>query len=152
MEKHNFNIRKAGTNDLDKLANLFDAYRVFYNQPSDPKAAHDFLSARLTNDEIICFLAEDTTGTPAGLVNIYRTFSSVSMAPVWTLNDLYIHQDFRRQGLAQSMMDFAVAAAKENGVKFLQLETMHDNKSAQACYEDNGWERQSAYIYERAIK
>ena len=37
-------IRRASAADLDVLVPLFDAYRVFYAQPSDPVRARDFLA------------------------------------------------------------------------------------------------------------
>ena len=40
-------VRSAGLDDLPALAALFDGYRVFYGQPSDPLRAGMFLRQRL---------------------------------------------------------------------------------------------------------
>jgi len=38
-------ISRAALADLDALAPLFDAYRVFYGRPSDPAMARAFLTS-----------------------------------------------------------------------------------------------------------
>lgn len=38
------NTRTATEADLDALAQRFDQYRTFYEQPSTPDAAHAFLT------------------------------------------------------------------------------------------------------------
>ena len=40
-------IRRAGMDDADAIAPLFDLYRTFYQQPSDPALAHRFIGDRL---------------------------------------------------------------------------------------------------------
>ncbi|WP_440240610.1 hypothetical protein [Cytophaga sp.] len=40
-------IRKAEIRDIDALAELFDAYRVFYEKESDLPAAKTFLLERI---------------------------------------------------------------------------------------------------------
>ena len=51
-------IMIATLNDLDPLANLFDLYRQFYRQASDPEGARRFLAARISNSESVIFLAK----------------------------------------------------------------------------------------------
>ncbi|MFV1979747.1 MAG: hypothetical protein ACC655_01210, partial [Rhodothermia bacterium] len=80
-------IVEVGPDDLDVLVPLFDAYRVFYEQPSDPERARTFLTARMRMGESTIFLA-GLDGEPAGFVQLYPSFSSVSTARIWILNDL----------------------------------------------------------------
>ena len=44
-------IQKATLNDLDSLAELFDLYRIFYQQKSDFSGAREFIKERLNNEE-----------------------------------------------------------------------------------------------------
>ena len=39
-----FSVRPATRSDLDALVPLFDGYRQFYGQPSDPAGAREFLA------------------------------------------------------------------------------------------------------------
>ena len=50
-------VKRAGLEDLDGAAPLFDAYRQFYGQRSDLATARAFLAERLRRDESVIFLA-----------------------------------------------------------------------------------------------
>jgi len=131
-------IERATTDHLDQLAPLFDQYRMFYEQPTDLTAARAFLRARLEGSESVIFLALDA-GDPAGFTQLYPTFSSVSMARVWTLNDLFVTQACRRRGVAGALMNAAAEHARETGAIRVELETQADNTAAQALYERLGY-------------
>ncbi|MBF6025787.1 GNAT family N-acetyltransferase [Lysobacter niastensis] len=133
-------VHRAGLDDLDALAPLFDRYRGFYQQSSDEALARRFLSQRLERSESAVFLAQ-LDGSPAGFTQLYPTFSSVRAARVWVLNDLFVAPDARRRGVAQALIDAAAAFARNDGAIRLELETMPDNRTAQALYEAGGWQR-----------
>jgi GNAT superfamily N-acetyltransferase len=133
-------VHRAGLDDLDILAPLFDQYRGFYEQPSDEALARGFLSQRLERNESTVFLAR-LDGQPAGFTQLYPTFSSVRAARVWVLNDLFVAPGARRQGVAQALIDAAATFARSEGAIRLELETMPDNRVAQTLYEAGGWQR-----------
>ena len=84
---------------------LFDAYRRFYAQPARPAAlARAFLRERLQHDESVVLIA-DLDGRSAGFTQLYPMFSSVRTARVWMLNDLFVDEDARRQGVAHALLD-----------------------------------------------
>src|SRR5215469_7546293 len=89
-------IEPATLADLPALATLFDAYRVFYRQPSDPGKARDFLGERLERGESVIFLAHDGGGAALGFTQLYPCFSSVAARRLWVLNDLYVERWARR--------------------------------------------------------
>ena len=82
MSTPNVSIRRAASTDLDALAVLFDAYRVFYEKKSDPEGARRFLEDRLQNNDSIVFLAFDKHGEPLGFTQLYPLFSSVPSGPL----------------------------------------------------------------------
>lgn len=139
-------ILRAGPAQLDELAGLFDAYRVFYEQGSDLQGARSFLSARLEAGQSVAFLALNATGRPMGFTQLYPMFSSVSMAPFYVLNDLYVDPDFRGQGVGAALLQRAQAFAREEKQKGLALETATDNP-AQALYERLGWEKNVDFFH-----
>lgn len=136
-------INIINISELSGVGALFDAYRVFYGQESNVESSRSFLKERMEKNEIIVFLARDNAGKPIGFANIYPSFSSVSIAPIWILNDLYVAPDCRREGLASALISAVETNARQRGVIRLKLETAPDNLSAQAVYEKNGWERNS---------
>ena len=128
------NIFVAGFEHLEVLAALFDEYRVFYQQPSDLEGAREFLRNRLIHRDSVIFLAT-TDGEAAiqgvGFTQLYPSFSSVSMKPIWILNDLYVHPTFRRQNVARELMNRAQTYALQSGAIRLELETAANNGNHQ---------------------
>jgi ribosomal protein S18 acetylase RimI-like enzyme len=139
-------IQKATPDDLESLAELFDLYRVFYEQKSNVMGAREFLKARLMNEESVVFLAVEGSN-PVGFVQLYPSFSSVSMRKSWVLNDLYVEEQFRGKGAGEKLIHKAIQFSKETGAKGILLETGKENKNAQRLYEKIGFEREANYFY-----
>jgi GNAT superfamily N-acetyltransferase len=133
-------VDHAGIEDLPELVELFDSYRQFYGQASDPDRAEDFLAERMTHDESVILLAW-LDGQPTGFVQLYPIFSSVHTARVWLLNDLFVAASGRRRGVARALLVAAGDFARADGARGLQLETGRDNVEAQQLYEACGWRR-----------
>lgn len=143
-------IIEAGLEHLDMLVPLFDAYRQFYQQPSDLENARHYLTARLEAEEAIIFIAVRGSAdgvTGVGFSLLYPMFSSVSMRRVWILNDLYVAPEGRRGGVATDLIEYARQYAIETEARGLELATAPDNAAAQALYESLGWERDTFYHY-----
>lgn len=140
-------IQQANPNDVDRIAPVFDAYRMFYQQQSDLDLARRFLFERLTNQESILFFASDASGQALGFVQLYPSYSSVSVQRLWILNDLYVQQSARRQGIARKLMDRAREFAIDTKAKGLFLETAHDNYQGQSLYTSLGYQKNSEYYY-----
>lgn len=131
-------IRRATLDDLDAVARLFDLYRVFYGKPSEPAVAKEFIRARMTQDESVILLAE-IEGDAVGFTQLYPAFSSVSATRTWILNDLLVVPEARRSGVARALLVAAADFARDDGALRLELETDHDNATAQALYHAMGW-------------
>src|SRR5688500_17669236 len=103
-------VTRASRDDLDQVAELFDAYRVVYRRASDVAAARSFLEARWERSESVIFAArlrgEDRL---AGFAQLYPTFSSVSLAPTAVLNDLFVAPHARRHGVDAALVDASAA-------------------------------------------
>jgi ribosomal protein S18 acetylase RimI-like enzyme len=134
-------VRRAGLDDLDLLAPLFDRYRHFYTQRFDEAVSRSFLGERLSRGDSVLLLAALDGDDGAGFTQLYPIFSSVRAARVWVLNDLFVEAHARRRGVAQALLDAAAAFARADGAARLELETNHDNLGAQALYDAAGWQR-----------
>lgn len=131
---------RATLADLDVLATLFDGYRVFYGQSSDPVLARTFIEERLQCGESVIFIARDDGRREAlGFTQLYPMFSSVSARRIWVLNDLFVTPAARKRGVARALMERARDFATEAGALRLILETAEDNRAAQALYESLGY-------------
>lgn len=139
-------VRYACLDDLDTLAPLFAAYRVFYEQPHDAPAARAFLQQRLARQESVLLLAEQA-GQAAGFIQLYPSFCSIAAARIWILSDLYVTPDARQHGVARQLMDKARDHGRASGAIRLELSTAHSNTRAQALYESLGYELDAVYRY-----
>jgi ribosomal protein S18 acetylase RimI-like enzyme len=137
-------VRRATEADIDLLVPLFDGYRQFYRQPSDPDGARRFLTERFERRESIVFLAF-RNGNAAGFVQLYPSFSSGAMRPIFILNDLFVASDGRRQGIGSALLQTAISYAKSNGAARLVLSTEISNATAQSLYEKLGWKRDAVF-------
>lgn len=138
-------VRRAGPADLDLLVPLFDAYRQFYQQPSDLTLARRFLGERLGRNESVIFLALAATDggqavAPAGFTQLYPIFSSTRCRRSWLLNDLFVAPAWRQAGVARRLMEAARQHGVETGAWEIELMTAHTNTPAHALYEALGYE------------
>lgn len=125
---------------LNTLVPLFDSYRVFYKQASNPEEARKFLRERFQNKDSVIFIAMDQEGKGLGFVQLYPSFSSVSMQPTYILNDLYVASEARKKGIGEALMERAKEFAIAQNSKGLTLETAIDNP-AQKLYKRLGWKQ-----------
>ncbi|MBZ4191597.1 GNAT family N-acetyltransferase [Niabella beijingensis] len=138
-------IRQIRPHEVALVVRLFDQYRVFYKQASDLQRAQQFLETRLNNNESVIFAAfADITGEkhPVGFTQLYPTYSSVRTIKNWILNDLFVQDVYRKNGIGEALIRRALHFAIENGAHFLQLETATDNINAQKLYEKIGFLQQ----------
>ncbi len=144
----NFEIVLAKSEHLDHVVNLFNDYRVYYEQEPNLKKARNFIKARLSREDSVIFLAlsiESDMSMALGFTQLYPSFSSVSTKRLWILNDLFVSDEARRFGVARALMEKARTFAIETGSKGLILETAMDNGPAQALYESLGYTRDDEY-------
>ncbi len=139
------NIEKILIDKLDDLVPLFDQYMVFYKQASAPTKYRGYLKERLANEEATVFVAY-SDNKPVGFVLNYHTFSSVSLAKIIVLNDLFICASHRKQGIANKLIENVIELAKASNSVRIDLGTAIDNYTAQALYEKVGFVKDTEYF------
>src|ERR1700686_1650856 len=107
MKTRGVEIRQATVGDLDLLGPLFDAYRQFYRQPSEPERARRFLLDRFGHNQSIIFLAFAEDAAAIGFTQLYPSFSSGAMARILILNDLFVTPEARRRGVGLALLQAA---------------------------------------------
>ena len=139
-------IKRISVDECRLVTDLFNKYRVFYNQPPDLELATQYINDRLQNKESVIFVAFATANNkvvPSGFTQLYPSFSSVRATRNWILNDLYVDEPFRKQGVGEALLRTAMNFAKEQGGTWMQLETATDNHPAQSLYEQTGFVKQT---------
>jgi ribosomal protein S18 acetylase RimI-like enzyme len=134
-------VRQASAADIELLVPLFDAYRVFYGKASDVAVARLFLLERFQHNQSVLFIALQPNGAAVGFTQLYPSFSSVSAARAFILNDLYVVPEARRSRVAVKLLEAAANYGRAVGAIRLSLSTAIDNDAAQALYVSQGWVR-----------
>lgn len=132
-------IRPARINDLEQLALLFDAYRVFYRKEPDIKAAKIFLTERLSNKDSEIFVCENEEQKLLGFVQLYPLFSSTKMKKLWLLNDLYVDEQQRGKGISIKLIENAKELVKSTAACGMFLETEKSNLIGNKLYLKTGF-------------
>lgn len=140
-------IRKIQKHDIQRVAELFDAYRQFYLEKPDLALAEQFIVARIQNGESEILVAEQDGQRLVGFSQLYPTFCSVQAVPIYVLYDLFVAPEARSLGAARLLLDAAVDLARANGKGRLDLSTAKTNLRAQGLYEAHGWQRDEEFFH-----
>jgi GNAT superfamily N-acetyltransferase len=124
-------VRKAEMTDLDKVADLFNQYRIFYKKESDLLGGRQFLHDRVINKESEIFVASDEQNIFMGFVQLFPIFSSTRMKRLWLLNDLFVAPDYRGQKAKELCRDTNACG--------LLLETAKTNTVGNQLYPRTGF-------------
>jgi len=139
--------RQAVLSDLDDLALLFNDFREFQGKTGDLAGARQFLLDRFSHGESVVFVAH-ADGVPVGFAQLYPSFSFTALARVFILNDLYVRDAGRRQGVASGLLTAIEDYAWAFGAVRVTLNVARTNTRGQALYEARGWQQdQEHYMY-----
>lgn len=112
---------------------------LFYGVDPHAVVEHRKFFFKLAKEDIggvqhLCEMNE----TPVGFSTIYFTFSTFYGRPVAFLNDLYVKDCFRRQGVGSALLDNVRLVSRSRGVKIVQWLVSPENLLAQRFFEDLG--------------
>lgn len=138
-------VRRASIADLPALGGLFHRYRCFYGRSDGEAAARNFIAERLERGDSVVFVAT-VDDVAVGFVQLFPSYSSLDMARLWILNDLYVAEAARRHGAGRALLERARRLAIETGATRLELETGVDNFAARRLYEREGWTRDTDFV------
>ena len=127
-------IISASLEHLDHLLPMFVRYRELYGAMPQLVASKDFLAERLNNEEVIILMAFEND-IAQGFCLVYPSFSSVSLRPIWIINDMYVIEDARRKHVANQLLQAIAEQARDNNVVRIRVSILISNDIAQRLYE-----------------
>ena len=137
-------IVRAELKHLHVLAPLFDEYRRFMGHQSDPQKGIAYLRDRLARNESIAFMAFlPKQQKSSGFIQMYPSFSSLSLKKHWVVNDLYVLSEYRNNDVGTTLIKAAEDHARATMSGGLLLEIDTDNEPAQRFFEKQGFSRDS---------
>jgi GNAT superfamily N-acetyltransferase len=142
-------ISTATDDDLDDVLPLFADYQRFYTGTAqDDEKNRSFLRRFVSGDAGRLLIARADDGEALGFANLYWTFSSTIAEEHVLMNDLFVSDAARGQGVGTALIEAAREVARERGSKTLSWETALDNRVAQRLYERTGAERSVWFEYD----
>jgi GNAT superfamily N-acetyltransferase len=137
-------IVSATAADLDDLAALFSAYRIFFNPSADVEVSRPFLASRLRDGDGVIFLAR-VDAQAAGFIQLYPLWSSWYCRRVWFLSDLYVTERHRNAGVGKMLVERVKRFADETGAGSVMVELPHSQPHLTAFYDRLGFHRDAVF-------
>lgn len=133
-------VRIIEENDITRVAELFDAYRVFYKKEPNLTEAQSFIEERFKNKESKVFVCENEEGNLIGFTQLYPLFSSTRMKKSWLLNDLFVDPEYRGKGASIRLIEKAKELVRDTHACGMSLETHKSNIIGNRLYPKTGFE------------
>lgn len=98
-----------------------------------PWSRNSFLYELLENERAVYLVAKDTFNRVLGYVGLWIVFDEGH------ITNLAVHPLYRRQGVAQALLEGLIETVRPKGVQHLTLEVRVSNRPAQQLYEKMGF-------------
>ncbi len=130
-------VRLATPDHYTDVARCMAAFRDFLG---DTQPTNDQLTAgayhALTTNQAEYIIA----GDPAhSYIQLRYIWSAWHLKDICWIEDVYVDQHHRGQGIGKAMMNHAIQRATDRGCHRLQLDANENNKPATALYQSNGF-------------
>jgi len=137
---------------FEELLPLIGAYQRFYAiEDVDEERNRAFFRRFLAPSEDGLLLGARSEGRLVGYACLYWHFSSLEACECVLMNDLFVDEQARGQGVGRALIEAAAAVARERDVPFVEWSTAPDNETAQRLYDSTGAERTEWFSYELRV-
>jgi GNAT superfamily N-acetyltransferase len=145
-------IEPISEGEYEALIPMIAAYQGFYEarEIRDDRNREFFRRFLSPSDEgmLIGAWREDRL---VGYACLYWHFSSTKAVETVLMNDLYVDERARGEGVGRSLIDASAEVARERGAPILEWSTAPDNATAQRLYDSTGAERSTWVEYELRV-
>lgn len=141
-------VRNPQESDIEVLTDLMYEYIVdFYESPKPAIGKlHDLIGMLLDGKEGVQFVAVKD-GNIVGFATLYFTYSTTRVSKIVIMNDLYVVEEMRGNGVAEKLFQACTTYKNEHHYAAMVWETAKDNKRAQRFYEKMGAELGDWFTY-----
>jgi GNAT superfamily N-acetyltransferase len=142
-------VRPVNAVEIEQALPLIAAYQTFYGAEPDIERNRQFFSRFIDPSEDGLLLGAWVDGSMAGFATLYWFFSSTKAAESVLMNDLFVRDDIRGNGIGRALIQRALGEARRRGAAHLEWFTAPDNATAQRLYDSvPGAGRSIWYAYE----
>ncbi|HWC48930.1 MAG TPA: GNAT family N-acetyltransferase [Solirubrobacterales bacterium] len=138
--------------EFEELQPLIAAYQRFYEvEGIDEARNRAFFRRFLAPSEDGLLLGARRDGKLVGYTCLYWHFSSLEAVETLLMNDLFVSEEARGEGVGRALIEATAEVARERGVPFVEWSTAPDNHTAQRLYDSTGAERSEWVSYELRV-
>ena len=142
-------ITPIAASELEALLPMIAAYQRFYEVADiDEERNRAFFTRFIAPSDDGMLLGAWHGKDLAGYACLYWSFTSLVPAETVLMNDLYVDEGGRGQGVGRALIEASAAIARERGAHHLEWATAPDNVTAQRLYDKTGAERSEWIEYE----
>ncbi|HET9593104.1 MAG TPA: GNAT family N-acetyltransferase [Solirubrobacterales bacterium] len=145
-------IAPIADEQFEQLLPLIAAYQRFYEVSEiDDERNRAFFRRFLAPSEDGLLLGARRDSRLVGYACLYWHFSSLEAVESVLMNDLYVSEEARGEGVGRALIEATAEIARERGVPFVEWSTAPDNHTAQRLYDTTGAERSEWFSYELRV-
>lgn len=145
-------IAPVAGEEFEELVPLIAAYQRFYRVAEiDDDRNRGFFRRFLAPSEDGLLLGARSDGRLVGYACLYWHFSSLEATECVLMNDLYVDESARGQGVGRALIEASAEVARERGAPFVEWSTAPDNHTAQRLYDSTGAKRTEWFSYELPV-
>jgi GNAT superfamily N-acetyltransferase len=138
--------------EYERLLPLIAAYQRFYEvEEIDEERNRAFFRRFLAPSEDGLLLGARRENRLVGYACLYWHFSSLEACESVLMNDLFVTEGARGEGVGRALIEATAEAARERGAPFVEWSTAPDNLTAQRLYDSTGAERSEWVSYELRV-
>ena len=128
-------IRRAGQQDFKKIYSLIKEFSIFQGTPEKVTITVE----QMTEERSLfqCFIAEVDNKEVIGFASFFFAYYSWSGKALY-LDDLYVQEGFRKQGVGKKMLDAVIELAKTERCKKVRWQVSKWNLNAVDFYKRTG--------------
>jgi GNAT superfamily N-acetyltransferase len=142
-------IEPISAAQLETLLPMIAAYQRFYEvEDIDVERNRTFFSRFLAPSEDGMLIGAWRGEELVGYSCLYWHFTSLVPAETVLLNDLYVAEAERGEGIGRALIEASAEIARQRGAHHVEWATQPDNKAAQRLYDSTGAERSEWVEYE----
>lgn len=134
---------------LELLLPLIRAYQSFYEvEEIDEERNRAFFARFVAPSDDGMLLGAWRNEELVGYACLYWSFTSLVPAETVLMNDLYVEESARGQGVGRALIEASATVGRERGAQRLEWATQPRNVTAQLLYDTMGAERSDWVEYE----
>lgn len=133
-------VRYVTLDDKEDWLQMWKQFRSHYDAPI-PEGLEELNYKRFLDPKESMWSAlafDKDTGMVLGMVNFLSRLSTWDLTDIIYLNDLYVNEKVRSQGIGRKLIEFVYSEADKMGTPYVYWITDHHNHRAQLLYTKVG--------------